>query len=76
VPIHSWYTLVRFQGDPQHLTGVSQARTALEALTLLQAWEDRYPEDTTVVFDVDNRPLTRAQLEDLATGLRPPPDQG
>ena len=71
----TWYTLVRFHGDPQHLTGVSQARTAQEALLLLQDWETAYPADTAVVFGTNNRPVERAQLEAWAAGQPPPPDQ-
>jgi hypothetical protein len=67
-----WFTLVRFQDSPQHLTGVSQARTALEALDQLRAWDGAYPADTTVVFDPQNRPLERQQLAYHASGLRPP----
>jgi hypothetical protein len=67
-----WYTLVRFQQTPQQLTGVSQARTADEALMQAQAWEEHFPVDTTVVFGPDNRPMDRTQLEYLAAGLRPP----
>jgi hypothetical protein len=63
-----WYTLVRFRADPQHLTGVSQARTAQEALTQFSAWEQAFPDDTIVVFDRENRPLTSTQLEALARG--------
>jgi hypothetical protein len=69
-----WFTLVRFRGDPQHLTGVSQPRTAREALDLLTSWEQAYRDDTTVVFDPDQRPLERSTLEYLASGLQPPRD--
>jgi hypothetical protein len=75
MPTGQWYTLVRFHGDPQHLTGVSQARTPLEALLQLERWEATYAADTTVVFDRDNRPVDRPQLEYLAAGLRAA-DQG
>ncbi len=64
-----WYTLVRFHGDRQHLTGVSQARTAQEALDQLVAWEEQHRADTTVVFDSDNHPMDRQYLEYLAAGL-------
>ncbi len=70
--IGHWYTLVPFRGGPQQLTGVSQARTPLEALDQLALWAQRHPDDTTIVFDRDNRPVEREHLEDLATGLRPP----
>ena len=33
-----WYTLVRFHQTPEQLTRVSQARTAQEALLLLERW--------------------------------------
>ncbi|HZQ38711.1 MAG TPA: hypothetical protein VFD32_22490 [Dehalococcoidia bacterium] len=58
-----WFTLVRFNGDPSHLTGVAQARDAREALALLAQWLDRYPDDTTVIFDPENKPVDRAVLE-------------
>jgi hypothetical protein len=61
-----WYTLIRFKGSPADMTGVSQTKTAAEALTLLESWEAEYPEDTTVVFDPQNAPLQRASLEMLA----------
>ncbi len=67
-----WFTLVRFRGDPQHLTGVSEARTAREALDQCMAWEERYPGDTVIVFAPDQQPIIRAQLEFLAAGLHPP----
>ena len=73
MPIGQWYTLLRFHADPQHLTGVSQARTPQEALAQLETWERRYPTDTTVVFGRDNHPVERADLEYLAAGLRLPP---
>ena len=62
-----WYTLVRFKGTPKDMTGVSQTKTAAEALALLDTWETNYPEDTTVVFDPENQPLQRTALEMLAT---------
>lgn len=67
-----WFTLVRFCDRPEQLTGVSQARTAEEALRLLERWADAFPADTAVVFDPRNRALPRQQLEYLAAGLRPP----
>lgn len=66
--VAQWFTLVRFQGDPSHLTGVAQARDAREALALLEQWQDRFPNDTTVVFDPENRPVERALLEALTEG--------
>ncbi|HEY7294025.1 MAG TPA: hypothetical protein VH916_03245 [Dehalococcoidia bacterium] len=63
-----WFTLVRFRGDPTHLTGVAQTRNARETLTLLDAWDARYPEETTVVFDPQNKPLERSLIEWLASG--------
>ena len=66
-----WYTLIRFHQSPQQLTGVSQGRTAHEALELLSAWETQYSAETTVVFDPQNRPVTRDALASLAAGLRP-----
>jgi hypothetical protein len=61
-----WYTLVRFKDSPKDVTGVSQTKTAAEALALLDKWETAYPEDTSVVFDPQNRPIQRAELEQLA----------
>lgn len=75
MPAGLWFTLVRFRDTPQHLTGVAQARTAQETLTLLQTWAGQYPAETTVVFDPDNRPLTRTQLEERATRGEPPSSQ-
>ncbi len=71
----TWYTLIRFHRDPQHLTGVAQARTAQETLALLEQWETRYPADTAVVFDPRNRPLERDLLAQLAQGVFPPSRQ-
>ena len=67
-----WFTLVRFQDDPSHLTGVAQARTARETLALLQQWGKRFPADTTIVFDPRNKPVERALLEAL---VHEPPTQ-
>lgn len=61
-----WYTLVRFKGSPKDITGISQTKTAPEALTLLGSWEESFPEETTVVFDPKNQPLQRVMLVDLA----------
>ena len=66
--VAQWFTLVRFQADPSHLTGVAQARDAREALALLEQWQDRFPNDTTVVFDPENKPVERALLEALTEG--------
>jgi len=66
-----WYTLIRFNGSPKDMTGVSQTKTAAEALTLLDRWADEYPDDTTVVFDPQNAPLQRTALEMLATRQEP-----
>ncbi|HLZ72399.1 MAG TPA: hypothetical protein VKV26_21045 [Dehalococcoidia bacterium] len=57
-----WYTLVRFKDAPQHITGVSQTRTAAEALVLMDTWEREFPDQTTVVFDPKNAPVTRKTL--------------
>jgi hypothetical protein len=63
--VAQWFTLVRFQGDPSHLTGVAQARDAREALALLGQWQDRFPDHTTVVFDPENKPVEQTLLESL-----------
>lgn len=63
-----WYTLVRFKDDPQHITGVAQARTADEALSLLDTWGNHYPEHTTVVFDPKNAPVNRRTLAESGAG--------
>ncbi len=65
-----WYTLVRFHQTPQQLTGVTQARTAQEALLVLDGWNDAFPDDTTVVFDPANHPITREALTGALRGLR------
>jgi hypothetical protein len=57
-----WYTLVRFRGTPDHLTGVSQAQTPRDALAQLAQWETAYPEDSTVVFTPENHPIDRRGL--------------
>ena len=62
-----WYTLIRFKDSPKDMTGVSQTKTAAEALTLLDRWEAEFPDDTTVVFDPQNAPLQRTALAMLAT---------
>ncbi len=74
MPTGQWFTLVRFHQRPEQLTGVSQARTAQEALLVLERWDGEFPADTSVVFDPRNRPVDRHLLEYLAAGLRPPPD--
>lgn len=61
-----WYTLVRFKDAPQHITGVSQARTAGEAFGQMEAWEHNFPEDTVVVFDPKNIPVARRDLAHAA----------
>jgi hypothetical protein len=72
MPTGQWYTLVRFHQRPEQLTGVSQARSAQEALAQVWAWDQAHPADTTVVFGQDNHPVALEQLEYLAAGLRPP----
>lgn len=59
-----WYTLVRFKDAPKDITGVSQAKTAADALSLLETWERDFPEETTVVFDPKNAPVARKALCD------------
>lgn len=66
-----WYTLVRFNGTPKDMTGISQTKTAHEALSLLDAWEESFPDETSVVFDPKNQPLQRSALTDLAAQQRP-----
>ncbi len=61
--VAQWFTLVRFQGDPSHLTGVAQARDARETLALIEQWQQRFPDETTVVFDPQNKPVERSLLE-------------
>jgi hypothetical protein len=61
-----WYTLVRFKDAPQHITGVSQVKTAADALNLLETWEQGFPSDTTVVFDPKNQPVNRRGLTETA----------
>jgi len=64
-----WYTLVRFKDAPQHITGVSQAKTAGDALLLMESWEQGFPGETTVVFDPKNAPVNRKALSDSATRI-------
>lgn len=59
-----WYTLVRFKDAPKDITGVSQAKTAADALNLLETWERDFPDETTVVFDPKNAPVARRALSD------------
>jgi hypothetical protein len=61
-----WYTLVRFREGPTNITGVSQAKTAADALQQLENWERLYPDDTTVVFDPKNAPIQRTALVEAA----------
>ncbi|HZQ34481.1 MAG TPA: hypothetical protein VFD32_01015 [Dehalococcoidia bacterium] len=68
MPAAHWYTLIRFNGRPERLTAVCQARTAVETLALLDDWEVRFASETTVVFDPRNRPLERPALEWLTYG--------
>ncbi|HEY7295340.1 MAG TPA: hypothetical protein VH916_09865 [Dehalococcoidia bacterium] len=64
-----WYTLVRFKDSPQQLKGVAQARTADEALSLLDTWTREFPDHTTVVFDPKDAPVNRKVLvEACASG--------
>lgn len=65
-----WYTLVRFKDDPQHLTGVSQTRTAAEALALVADWTSAYPDHTTVVFDPKNAPVNRRTLAESGAAAK------
>lgn len=66
-----WYTLVRFKEAPQNITGVSQAKTAADALAQLDAWERDYAGETTVVFDPKNAPVNRKTLTELASRVSP-----
>jgi len=68
VAAQHWYTLIRFDGSPNKLTGVAQARTPAETLEVLCMWEERFPGHTTVVFDQKNAPIERPILEWLAMG--------
>ncbi len=61
-----WYTLVRFKEAPQNITGVSQAKTAADALSQLDAWERDHAGETTVVFDPKNVPVNRRSLSESA----------
>ena len=61
-----WYTLVRFKDAPQHITGVSQAKTAADALNQMETWERDFPGETTVVFDPKNAPINRRTLTETA----------
>src|SRR5438270_7901404 len=61
-----WYTLVRFKDAPQNITGVSQAKTAADALDQFEMWEREFPDDTTVVFDPKNAPVNRRTLHEAA----------
>ncbi len=65
-----WYTLVRFKDAPQHITGVSQARTASDALGQMETWERNFPEDTIVVFDPKNTPVARDALRSAAVAAQ------
>jgi hypothetical protein len=60
------FTLVRFEGTPQHLTGIAQVITPREALALIAAWQTAYPSDDTIVFDHENHPIALPQLTALA----------
>jgi len=62
-----WYTLVRFKDAPQHITGVSQAKTANDAASLADVWERDFPGETVVVFDPKNAPINRRSLADAAS---------
>ncbi|HLZ71553.1 MAG TPA: hypothetical protein VKV26_16745 [Dehalococcoidia bacterium] len=73
MPNPQWFTLIRFDGRPECLTGVCQARTPKETLQLLDDWQQRFPVQTTVVFDPHNRPVERQMLEWLSVGS--PPDR-
>jgi hypothetical protein len=66
-----WYTLVRFKDLPKakDITGVAQAKTAADALNLLETWERDYPEETTVVFDPKNAPVARRALAEDASRI-------
>ncbi|MHB8576149.1 MAG: hypothetical protein ACYDCQ_12555 [Dehalococcoidia bacterium] len=61
-----WYTLVRFKDAPQYITGVSQAKTAADALSLAETWERDFAGETTVVFDPKNAPVNRRNLAEAA----------
>jgi len=61
-----WYTLVRFKEAIQNITGVSQAKTAADALGQLETWESEFPGETTVVFDPKNAPVQRRALAEAA----------
>ncbi|HEY7296072.1 MAG TPA: hypothetical protein VH916_13595 [Dehalococcoidia bacterium] len=68
-----WFTLARFKDDPRHLTGISQARTAQEALDQLTAWEAPYLAETTIALDPARHPLERPALTARAAAPIPPP---
>ncbi len=67
-----WYTLVRFKEAPANITGVSQAKTAADALQQLENWERDYPDHTTVVFDPKNAPVQRRTLLEASESTTSP----
>lgn len=66
MPAQQWYTLVRFKDTPEHLTGVSETRTAADAVRLVGTWEESFPADTVVVFDPQRKPMSQRALHDAA----------
>ena len=62
-----WYTLVRFKDAPQHITAISQAKTAGDALGQVETWERNFPDHTIVVFDPKNAPVAREALASAAS---------
>jgi FMN-dependent NADH-azoreductase len=64
--IQQAFTLVRFVGKPSNLTGIAQVVSARQAKDVVASWKAEYPDDETVVFDLENQPVDAALLATLA----------
>jgi hypothetical protein len=60
------FTLLRYAPQSTTLTGVAQVTTAQRALALIMQWQQQFPAETTLVYDLANRPVTTTTLRHIA----------
>ena len=51
------FTVVAFGRTPEDTRAIADAQDGAEALRLLRAWSEEYPDETIVVFDADAEPI-------------------
>lgn len=60
------FTLLRYAPRSTALTGVAQVTSAQRALALIAQWQQQFPAETALVYDLANRPVTLAALQYVA----------